>query len=261
MIVILMIIVVVAPGNYARMSDTTQFHRPASMVEWIKGLVHAGTIYHYFLLFYLPYYMVLMALSYLMGVKAKINKWFRDVFDNKKHIIIGIMLLYAIYIFCTILPSVFLYGNFGIQRNYTHTVFMTMLTLCAMGFVFGYWTANVERVLKYVSVVGLLALFSIMLINCRMDFSVVKAYAESVDNRIMYCYDMQNKGSQSVLEVEPLNEPVTVDAKYMLFHMMGKTNLKPILYYISDTEETPNEYAYHMKRVYKWDFDIVLKQQ
>ena len=32
-----------------------------------------------------------------------------------------------------------------------------------------------------------------------------------------------------------------------------------MLYYISDTNETPNEYAYHMKRLYDWDFDIRLK--
>lgn len=261
MIVILMVIVIVAPGNYARMSDTTQFHSPTSIVEWIKGLVHAGATYHYLLFFYLPYYTVLMALSYLLGVKAKVNNWFGDAFDDKKYVIIKMIFLYVIYIFCTILPSVFLYGNFGIQRNYTHAVFITMLTLCTVGFLLGYWKANVERVLKYVSVAGLLTLFSIMLINCRMDFSVVKAYAESVDNRITYCYDMQNKGTQSILEVEPLNEPITVDVKYMLFHTMGKNNVKPMLYYISDTEETPNEYAYHMKRVYKWDFDIVLKQQ
>lgn len=260
-IVVLMIIVVVAPGNYARMSDTTQFHRPASMVEWIKGLVHAGTIYHYFLLFYLPYYMVLMALSYLMGVKAKINKWFRDVFDNKKHIIIGIILLYVIYIFCTILPSVFLYGNFGIQRNYTHTVFMTILTLCATGFVFGYWKSNVEKLAKCLSVVGLVTLFSITIINCNIDFPIAQSHAESVDNRIAYCNEKQIDGYNGVLEVSPLATVSTIDVKFIVFRMLGSTTSKPSLYYTSENVEAFDEYSGHMKRLYKWNFDIVLKQE
>lgn len=259
-IVILMVIVIVAPGNYARMNDTTQFHRPASMVAWIKGLAHAGAMYHYFLLFYLPYYMVLMALSYLLGVKAKVNNWFSNVFDNKKSIIIRMMLLYVIYIFCTILPSVFLYGNFGIQRNYTHTVFVTMLTLSFVGFFLGYWNTKAEIVLKYVSIVGLIALFCIMLINHRMDFPTVKAYAESVDNRIIYCYDMYHRGYHGILEVEPLKEPVTIDAKYMFFHIMGENNEKLMLYYVSDTKDTPNEYSYHMSRLYDWEFDIIIKK-
>lgn len=261
MIVTLMIIVFVAPGNYARMSDTTQFHRPASMVEWIKGLVYAGTMYHYFLLFYLPYYMVLMALSYLMGVKAKVNKWFSDTLDNKKYVIIRLMLLYAIYIFCTILPSVFLYGNFGIQRNYTHTVFMTILTLCATGFVFGYWKSNVEKMAKCLSVVGLVTLFSITIINCNLDFPIAKSYAESVDNRIAFCNEKQMAGYNGVLEVEPLATVNTVDIKFIVFSMLGSTTSKPSLYYISENAEAFDEYAYHMERLYKWDFDIVLKQE
>lgn len=260
MIIMLMIIVFVAPGNYARMEDPTQFHRPISIVEWIKGLIHAGATYHYFLLFYIPYYITLMTLSYLLGVKAKINCWFRDVFDKKKYVIIGIMLVYVIYVFCTILPSVFLYGNFGIQRNYTHAVFMTMLTLCAAGFLFGYWKPNIEKWVKFLSILGLIALFSITIINCNIDFPIAKSYAESVDNRVAYCNDAQHKGYHGILEVEPLKEPITIDVKYTYFNMMNKGNMKPMLYYISDTNDTPNEYAYHMKRLYGWDFDIVLKQ-
>lgn len=259
-IIVLMIIVIVAPGNYARMSDTTQFHSPTSIVEWIKGLTHAGTIYHYFLLFYIPYYCVLMALAYLLGVKAKVNKWYSNIFNNIKGIFIGVILLYAIYIFCSILPSVFLYGDFGIQRNYTHAVFMSILILCTIGFLLGYWKPAAENKVKYISILGLLILLSVTIINCCIDFPTAKSYAESVDNRITYCNDAQQKGLQGILEVNPIKEPVTIDVKYMFFYIMGENNRKPMLYYISDTKDTPNEYAYHMKRLYKWDFDIVLKQ-
>ena len=259
-IVVLMVIVVVAPGNYARMEDTTQFHHPASIVEWIKGLTHAGATYHYFLLFYIPYYTVLMVLSYLLGVKAKVNNWFYDKFDNKNSVMLWIILLYVIYIFCTILPSVFLYGNFGIQRNYTHTVFMTMLTLCTIGFVFGYWKSNVENLAKYMSVVGLVTLFSITIINCNIDFPIAKSYAESVDNRIAYCNEKQEDGYKGVLEVEPLAIANTVDVKYIMFRILGETTSVPSLYYTSENAKAFDEYAEHMKRLYKWDFDIVLKQ-
>lgn len=259
-IITLMVIVVVAPGNYARMEDTTQFHSPTSIIEWIKGLAHAGTTYHYFVLFYIPYFLVLMTLSYLLGVKAKVNNWYGEVLDNKKVILIGIILLYAIYIFCTILPSVFLYGNFGIQRNYTHTVFMTMLTLCSTGFVLGYWKSNVEKSAKCLSVVGLLTLFSIIIINCNIDFPIAKSYAESVDNRIMYCNDKQIDGYNGVLEVEPLATVNTVDVKFIVFRVLGSTTSKSSLYYTSENVEAFDEYADYMKRLYKWDFDIVLKQ-
>lgn len=259
-IIVLMIIVIVAPGNYARMSDTTQFHRPTSIVEWIKGLVHAGATYHYFVLFYIPYYVVLISLSYLLGVKAQINNWFSEVFDNKKTILIGVIFLYAFYIFCTILPSVFLYGDFGAQRNYTHAVFMTMLTLCILGFLIGFWKRGADKTLTYVSIIGLLILISAAIINCYIDLPTAKIYAESVDNRIAYCNDAQQKSHLGILEVTPINEPVTIDVKYVFFHMIGKDNKKPMLYYVSDTKEIPNEYAYHMRRLYDWDFDIVLKQ-
>lgn len=259
-IVVLMVIVVLAPGNYARMSDTTQFHRPTSLVEWIKGLAHAGATYHYFLLFYIPYYMVLMAFSYLLGVKAQINNWFNEVFDYKKCIVLGIVLLYVIYIFCTILPSVFLFGNFGIQRNYTHTVFMTMLTLCTIGFVFGYWKPNVEKLAKYLSVIGLITLFSITVINCNIDFPIARSYAESVDNRIAYCNEKQEEGYKGVLEVEPLAMANTVDVKYIMFRILGEMTSMPSMYYTSENAKAFDEYAEHMKRLYKWDFDIVLKQ-
>ena len=260
-IIVLMIIVVAAPGNYARMEDTTQFHRPTSIVEWIKGLVHASATYHYFLLFYIPYYAVLITLSFLLGIKAKVNNWFYDKFNNKNSVILWIILLYVIYIFCSILPSVFLYGNFGIQRNYTHTVFMTMLTLCTIGFVFGYWNPNVENLAKYLSVIGLITLFSITVINCSLDFPVANSYAESVDNRIAYCNEKQEEGYKGVLEVEPLAMANTVDVKYIMFRILGETTSMPSLYYTSENAKAFDEYAEHMKRLYKWDFDIVLKQE
>ena len=260
-IIVLMIIVIVAPGNYARMSDTTQFHSPTSIVEWIKGLTHAGTMYHYFLLFYIPYYCVIMALAYLLGVKAKVNNWYSDIFNNIKGIFIGVILLYAIYIFCSILPSVFLYGDFGVQRNYTHTVFMTMLTLCTIGFVFGYWKPNVEKMAKYLSLIGLITLFSITIINCNVDFPLAKSYAESVDNRIAYCNEKQIDGYNGVLEVSPLATTSTVDVKFIVFRMLGLATSKPSLYYTSENVEAFDEYSDHMKRLYKWDFDIVLKQE
>ena len=261
-IMILMIIVIIAPGNYARMYESDElFYRPITIAEWAKGLLQACTMYHYFLLFYIPYYTILTLLSYLLGVKAKVNNWFSNVLDNKKSIIIRIILLYVIYIFCTILPSVFLYGNFGIQRNYTHTVFMTMLTLCTIGFVFGYWKPNIEKLAKYLSVIGLITLFSITVINCNIDFPIANSYAESVDNRIAYCNEKQEEGYKGVLEVEPLAMANTIDVKYIMFRILGETTSVPSLYYTSENAKAFDEYADHMKRLYKWDFNIVLQQE
>ena len=260
MILLLMAIVVVAPGNYARMEDATQFQHPETIANWISGLVNAGATYHYFVLFYVPYYIVLIALAYLLGVKSKLNSWHTNLLDNKTRVLLSLLALYVVYVLCTVLPSVFLYGGFGIQRNYTHAVYMTMLTLCVFGFLYGYRKPEKEKIVKYVSVVGLFLLLAITIVNCRLDFPRAKAYAQSVDERIAYCNKMQIESYQGILDVEPLVDPTTIDAKYTVFHMLGKTSSKPMIYYISDTKETPNEYAYHMKRVYNWDFDIVLKK-
>lgn len=200
-----------------------------------------------------------MAIAYLIGVKSKVYEWFDSVFDNKKRIILGLVLMYTIYIFCTILPSVFLYGNFGIQRNYTHTVFMTMLTLCTIGFLFGYWKIGTKKTVQYLSIIGLVVLLSVTIFNCRMDIPIAKAYANSVDNRISYCNAMKISGYKGVLEVEPLASVKTNDIKSIVFHLIGISTSKPSIYYISENKDAFDEYAYHMQRLYKWDFEIVIK--
>ena len=110
------------------------------------------------------------------------------------------------------------------------------------------------------SILGLVALFSITVINCNIDFPIAKSYAKSVDYRIAYCNEKQAEGYNGVLEIDSLTSVNTVDVKYIVFRLLGSTTSKQSLYYISDNVEAFDEYAYHMKRLYGWDFDIVLKQ-
>lgn len=261
-IIVLLLIVVVAPGNYARLADTTEFHRPDNIVSWITGLVQAIVTYHYFLVFYVPYYLVLIALSCLIGINAKQNSWLdKTTFIAKKRkILLGILFLYVVYIFCTVLSSVFLFGDFGIQRNYTHTVYMTMLVLCLLGFLIGYWNVNVKKIVSILSIIGLSAFFSIMICNIIMDIPTARKYAYAVDERVDVCNEIQKRTHAEIVDVEPLPVPSTIDTKYVIYCLIGDKNIKPMLYYISDTKETPNEYAHHMKRLYNWDFDIVLSE-
>ena len=134
-----------------------------------------------------------------------------------------------------------------------------MFIICSIGFVIGYIKPNLKKVVSWLSVVGLSILLCIIICNIYLDVPSAKTYANSVDERVEYCSDMQEKGYVGVLEVDPLVEPVTIDIKYTILSVIGKSTVKPMLYYISDTEEFPNEYAYHMRHLYDWNFDIVLR--
>jgi len=41
--------------------------------------------------------------------------------------------------------------------------------------------------------------------------------------------------------------------------MGRKVNPRPVLYYISDVESIPNDYSFHYRRLYGFNFDIKLK--
>ncbi len=66
-ILILFAIVVVAPGNYGRLSDADHFVQPVGFEGWAKGLVNAVVSFFYFTAFYFPYYAVVFALAYYLG--------------------------------------------------------------------------------------------------------------------------------------------------------------------------------------------------
>ena len=104
-------------------------------------------------------------------------------------------------------------------------------------------------------------LLTIVIGNIINDSKSACRYASDVDNRIEMALKHNKSGSNIDLVVEPLTLPFTNDVKYILFRLLNKkNNPRPILYYVSETNYTPNEYANHFRKYYQLDFDIVIKK-
>lgn len=254
MILILFAIVVAAPGNYARMSDTSQFVHPKGLYGWVMAMVEAVTMFFYFMAFYFPYYLILFFLAYYVGGKMNL-----ELPQSKTKIIVKIVLVFLAYLFVSSLPNVYLYGGFGIQRTYTHVVFALLLTIFAIGVVLG--TDNRSTKPGWLSVAGLSVLSVIMCVNIIKDTPTARAYGKAVDDRIEYLSSLNDKGQKETVEVAPLPVPYTEDPKHLLLHLLGKETPMSVLYYISDTDKAPNGYESHMKKVLNLDFDFVLAKE
>lgn len=258
-ILICFIIVIIAPGNYNRIKST-EFVTPPNISTFILGYIDALSQLYYQLAFYLPYYFVLAVLFFKLGFTASKNHvGFVISYSN---IIIYSFIIYIIYVLLSLFPSVYLWSGFGVQRNYSPVVFFTLIFICFQAFLVGYFKYNslnirvLNRVLNY----GLILLICIMAFNLYFDTTSAKVYAKSVDNRLEYLQDLNSKGVTGTVEVNPIAIPYTTDPKYMLYKLMGrKVNPQPVLYYISDVESIPNDYSFHYRRLYGFNFDIKLK--
>jgi hypothetical protein len=185
------------------------------------------------------------------------------LFDlSYKILLVYSIAIYGVYVLISIFPSVYLWSGFGIQRNYTPVVFFTMLFISLHAFLFGHFNAGFisDKIVNYSLNLGLFLLSCIMLYNIYTDTISAKAYAKTVDDRLEYLQKLNSEGVTGVVEVSPISIPYTTDPKYMLYKLMGrKVNPHPVLYYMSDTEFKPNEYAAHYKRFYGFNFEIKLK--
>jgi len=255
------VIVVIAPGNYKRI-EMAEFIRPMNISGYLLGYKDALSQLLYQLIFYVPYYSVLG----LLFVKLGHNTSERPTLFNLSHktLILYSFIIYGIYVLISVFPSVYLWSGFGIQRNYTPMVFLTMLFIMYQAFLFGYFKSNIIhlKVLKNLLHIGLFALIVIMAYNFYLDRISAKNYADSVDNRLTYLKTLNAKGVKGVVEVAPISIPYTNGPKYLLYKLVGRhKNPHPVLYYISDTDYLPNEYSMHYCKYYNLDFQVKLKQR
>lgn len=250
-LLVLLIVVVAAPGNYVRMNESPEIVHPSGAIGWLKAVANAVVMFFYFMAFYLPYYLVVFVLAYYVGAKANIL-----LPKTKSKMAIGFAIAFVVYLIISSLPDVYLYGGFGVQRLYTHVVFALMLTVVAIGFIMG----DGKKFTKsgWCAVGGIAVLVVIMSMNIFNDAPSARAYGTAVDERIGYLCSLRDEGQKNMVVVSPLPVPYTEDPKHLVFHLMGKNSPQPVLYYISETDTIPNEYEYHMKRVLNLDFDFVL---
>lgn len=254
LMLILFAIVVAAPGNYVRMSDTTSFVHPVGVLGWFKAMAEAVVVFCYFMTFYIPYYLIVFTLAFYVGTKTNYA-----LPTSKPKVVLVLTFAFIAYLIISSLPNVYLYGGFGIQRSYTHIVFALLLTVVASGFVLG--TGRSPENQGWLSVVGMAVLAVIMCVNIVEDTPSAKAYGKAVDERIDYLCELRDVGQRERVEVSPLPVPYTEDPKHLVLHLLGKETPRSVLYYISDTDKEPNEYVYHMRRVLHLDFDFVIAEE
>lgn len=253
----LLLIVLLAPGNYKRL-EMDEFKSPDGFLNYIKGFSQAITMFFYYLFFYLPYYLIIAFIA-AYSLKVETNLVLIKASKNINKFI----LIYVIYLMLSIFPSVYLWGGFGIQRNYTHLVYISILFfiyffICLIIKFKDYF----ENKLQLFSLVGLIVLSVIIIINIFLDFKIAKTYADAVDKRVELALNRKKILSTTPLIVKPLPAPYTVDTKYILLKLIGKkSNPKPLLYYVSDVAAFSGEYNEHFKNYYQLNFDLVLAQQ
>ena len=253
-LLVLWTIVVVAPGNYARMNTGEEFAHPLGILGWLKAVIKAVVMFFWFMTFYVPYYMVAFAFAFYLGCKSDVQ-----LPTSKIKIVMWLAVAFIVYLLISSLPNVYLYNGFGVQRNYTHVVFLWMVVVVMVGFVMG--VGRKPTVSSWLSFVGILALMVVACVNIIQDTPSARLYGKAVDARIERLSELKEKGQTETIEVEPLPIPYTEDVKHFVLTHLGRETSKSVLYYISETDTIPNEYEYHMKRVLDLDFDFVLAKE
>ncbi len=251
LILVLYAVVIIAPGNYVRLT-LDEFVKPSSLNDYLSGYYQSVTTFIYFQLFYLPYYLILVA---VLVVLLKIPDPVSVYFNKKKYLFLASG-IFVLYFLISVFPFVYLWSGFGIQRNYTPMVYSAILFISFAGI---FLLKSQIKIMRIIAFAGLILLSLLMIINLYNDTSSAKKYAESVDERIAMVQMLQKQKQTEDVVVEAVKIPYTKDVKFIFSkYILGKDVPMSFLYYFSDTDTIPNEYAEHYSRVYDLDFLIKL---
>lgn len=253
-LLVMLTIVVVAPGNYLRMNTLDDFVHPVGISGWLKAMANAVGMFLYFMAFYVPYYLIAFVLAYYAGSKS-----YEELPFSRIKLVVWIGISFVAFMVLSSLPNVYLYGGFGIQRTFTPVVFALILAFVASGYVLG--VGRRSNWAGWCSICGLIVMFVIMCVNIAIDAPTAREYGCAVDDRIEKLCSLRDKGQKETVTVAPLPVPYTEDVKHRLLTALGKDTPMSVLYYISDTDTVPNEYEGHMKHLLKLDFDFVLPKK
>ncbi len=249
---IVYVIMFVAPGNFARLTDGNDMEHPVGFSQFAMAWVKCIVMFLYMMAFYFPYHLLATLLGYMAGANAE------------KHVAsswrctLWVIAAFFVYLCIAVIPLAYLSNGFGIQRNYTQIAFFYILMWFAIGYIWGNQKGNCISVNGLTLIMGGL-LIGVMGINLYIDLPKAHAYRHAHEERIEYLNRLQQDGQTGVVEVVAYPSTATLDAKYVVLKALGKSTSKQTIYYESDCGETPNEYAGHLRRLYGWDFDIVLQ--
>ena len=248
----LVVISVIAPGNYARYdnADAEGFVHLTSISQYLYGMGAAMIQYGYFMVFYLPYHLLILCIGAYFGTKSSVE------FSTPKYrIIIYLLLAFVGYLILSVLPMVYVYGGFGVYRTYNHVCFVYAIMFAAIGYILGMGRDKTK--ILHIATYGLMTMMAIiMCVNVCIDLPVVRAYAKAQDERKAYLLQLKAEGNTAPVYVDRYPSTATPDAKYWVWRMLGKSAPMPTLYYESDASPV---YIIPYKNLYGIDFDIIVK--
>lgn len=254
-------IVFLAPGNWARMENEADIEQPANLMEFAKAIAVCIAMFLYLMAFYLPYHLIAITLGAWAGSKYPM------LLPMGRIKAIGITLAIAVaYLIVSVVPLAYLSNGFQIQRNYHPICFFYILTFFMLGYI---WVSGAKKkvstkvnVWAPISVsVCTIFLIVIMALNIRQDLPVARAYKLAHEERDAYLLDLQANGQHDTVTVAPYPEVCTPDVKYNVLKWLGKSTPMPAINYESDVDFEPNEYEYHIRKLYHLDFDFVLEDE
>lgn len=220
-------------------------------VAYAKAL---GTLL-YFQTFYIPYYLILALAMMYVGTRTD------SLIRNAGWVLKWMTIILASVIMVVCVEPAYIYGGFGIQRFYTPLILLMVIYFAGVGYLFGhkYREKLKFKLLLCSAVSGLIIMCVVMITNIMIDFPIANRYAEAVDSRKDYLLKMQEEGITGTLAIDKIENPRTIDVKYMVLKMIGKSTNKQSLFYYSDVEQTPNDYSTFVPKAYHLGFDIVPK--
>lgn len=246
-------ITISAPGMYNRMDVDEAIVHPDSLMAVCLAYGKALGMLLYFQAFYLPYYLVLTILMMYVGMNAKHS------FADAKSIMKWLSIITASIIAIACVEPAYLYDGFGIQRFYTPLILLLVLYFAAIGYLIGYRNTDKKGSTWPIllSIIGLICLSIIMIVNIIIDFPISKRYAEAVDARKEYVLKKRDEHHTGTLELEKIECPCSIDAKFVIFSLFGRQAVRPAIYYCSDVEDYPNDYSVFVRKAYHLDYDII----
>lgn len=253
LMLVVFVVVVLAPGNYSRMENESDIEQPNNLFEFIIACGKCVGMFLYLTSFYIPYYIIVIALGYYFGnAQPTTIKSFKGV--------LYICLVYLAYLLISVMPLAYLSNGFAIQRNYTQLTYFLLLALFSIGFIFG----NVKKQILSMKVIGCVScifLIFIMVVNLKQDIPVAIKYYNAHIEREAMLLQLNEEGNTDTIIVEPYPSVRTPDSKYNVLKLMGKKTPMQAIYYAADTNMEPNEYEDHLKRLLKLNFDFVLSSK
>lgn len=249
------VILLIAPGNYIRAQESI-FQHPNNFIELIKITTFSFGLFFYLLVFKFPYFVILILFSILIGFSNRSKYLIK--FNYKKFLLCS-WGSYCVFIFLNVLPTAYLMSGFGFQRIYSTTIFFSICFFVLQGFVFGLnkcRSINLNT-LKWMILINLLVLSSVLVYNLVVDIPIAKKYYQSDINRSSLLLTYKKQHHKGLVQLDPLNLPYTHNLKYLILRKN-----QPMLYYsneiASDSTAYPNMC---LKSYYELDFLICVRNQ